>query len=217
MIPSKQTTQRSVVAYKSNRPIGRQADINIRRSLTDFEHVILAYIALSPQSGYSLKQRFASSPATVYNPSPGALYPALRRLLTAGLLSAEDAVSSGQRSRRMYRLTESGRAAHDAWLHEPVDKAEAASQLGLHIMRFANMQDTVERAHVLKFLQDLADGLESFIEGTKSYLATEVTPDRVHATLALEHGIAVHQASLDWARATHADLSGRGEFSAEGR
>lgn len=170
--------------------------------------MILAYIALSPQSGYSLKQRLASSPATVYNPSPGTLYPALRRLHNAGLLSVQDAVSSGQRARRMYRLTETGRAAHEAWLREPVDKASVATDLGLHLMRFAMMQDTVDRASVLRFLGDLAEGLESFIGDIKSYLA-QVPPDRVHGALALEHGIAVHQASLDWARAARESLAAR--------
>jgi DNA-binding PadR family transcriptional regulator len=172
--------------------------------------VLLAYIVMSPQSGYSLKRLFAATPATVYNPSPGALYPALRRLAGAGLLSAEDAVSRGQRTRRLYQATEAGHAAHEAWLREPVRKATVAQDLGLHLMRFAMMQDTVERAHVLAFLRDLAEGLESFIEGVRSYLATEIEPGRTHATLALEHGIAVHQASLDWAHSAYDTLSGDG-------
>jgi DNA-binding PadR family transcriptional regulator len=57
--------------------------------------VLIAYIVMSPQSGYSLKRLFAATPATVYNPSPGALYPALRRLVSADLLSVEEAVSRG--------------------------------------------------------------------------------------------------------------------------
>jgi hypothetical protein len=61
---------------------------------------------------------------------------------------------------------------------------------------------------VLAFLRDLAEGLESFIEGIRSYLAAELEPGRTHAALALEHGIAVHQASLDWARSAYDTLSG---------
>jgi hypothetical protein len=34
--------------------------------------------------------------------------------------------------------------------------------------------------------------------------------DGRHAALALEHGIAVHQASLDWARSAYDTLSGDG-------
>lgn len=169
--------------------------------------MLLGYVALGPESGYSLKKLFATTPATVYAPSPGALYPALRRLSTAGLLRVEETVSAGKRIRRLYHITEAGRAAHEAWLREPVDQATVAEDLGMHIMRFAMMQDTVERADVLAFLRDLAAGLETFIEGIKSYLASGVPPGRTHAALALEHGIAVHQASLDWAREAYAALS----------
>jgi hypothetical protein len=119
-------------------------------------------------------------------------------------------VSRGRRTRRLYQATEAGRAAHETWLREPVRKATVASDLGLHLMRFAMMQDTVERAHVLSFLRDLAEGLESFIDGARSYLDTEIQPGRTHAALALEHGIAIHQASLDWARAAYDTLSGTG-------
>lgn len=195
------------VAYRSNRLIRRGKKVKNRRPLTDFEHVLLAYVALSPESGYSLKRLFATTPATVYTPSPGALYPALRRLSAAGLLRSEETVSAGKRTQRLYHITQEGRAVHEAWLREPVDQATVAENLGLHIMRFAMMQDTVDRADVLAFLRDLAAGLETFIDGIKSYLATGLPRGRIHGVLALEHGIAVHQASLDWARDAYAALS----------
>ena len=79
------------------------------RPLTDFEQVLLGVIADEPRSGYGLKKMFSSSPASVYQPSPGALYPALRRLEERGLLHAERQVSSGRRALRLYQVTEAGR------------------------------------------------------------------------------------------------------------
>ena len=76
------------------------------RPLTDFEQVLLGVIASEPRSGYGLKKMFNSSPASVYQPSPGALYPALRRLEERGLLHAEKQVSSGRRALRLYQVTE---------------------------------------------------------------------------------------------------------------
>ncbi len=58
------------------------------RPLTGFEQVLLGVIADEPRSGYGLRKLFGSSPASVYQPSPGALYPALRRLEGRGLLRA---------------------------------------------------------------------------------------------------------------------------------
>src|SRR5436190_1270324 len=78
------------------------------RPLTDFEQVLLGVIADEPRSGYGLKKMFSSSPASVYQPSPGALYPALRRLEERGLLQAEKQVSRGRRALRLYQVTEAG-------------------------------------------------------------------------------------------------------------
>jgi hypothetical protein len=45
------------------------------RPLTDFEQILLGVIDNEPRSGYGLKKLFNSSPASVYQPSSGALYP----------------------------------------------------------------------------------------------------------------------------------------------
>ena len=176
------------------------------RPLTDFEHVLLGYIAREPHSGYGLKRRFNATPTSVYKPSPGALYPALRRLLTRGLLSVEDTVSAGHRAQRLYQATEAGRAAHLEWLQQPVDPSTVAGDLGLHLMRFALMEDYVERPRVIAYLKELASALDSFIAELEHYLAIYGKSARLHGRLAVEHGIATHRASLDWAREAIATL-----------
>lgn len=186
----------------SNRLIERLSDIVPRnqRSLTDFEQILLAYIARGPQSGYGLKKRFSATPASVYQPSPGALYPALRRLVARDLLSVEDTISRGRRGLRLYRVTEAGHAAHLDWLRQPVDPVTVSADLGLHLMRFAMMESRLDRAEVLAFLTSLAAALGSFVADLEKYVASGADADRQHAQLALEHGIAVHRASLEWTR-----------------
>jgi DNA-binding PadR family transcriptional regulator len=169
------------------------------RPLTDFEQVLLGVVYSEPRSGYGLKKMFSASPASVYQPSPGALYPALRRLEARGLLCAEK-IANGHRTQRMYHATEAGRAIHLNWLRQPVVPATVGADLGLHLMRFALMENHLPRQAVLAFLQDLADALESFVNGMERYVASGVQSGRPHAELAIEHGIAVHRASLEWAR-----------------
>jgi DNA-binding PadR family transcriptional regulator len=170
------------------------------RPLTDFEQVLLAVIAGEPRSGYGLKKLFSASPASVYQPSAGALYPALRRLEGRGLLRAEKNISSGRRTMRLYSVTEAGRAAHLDWLRGPVVPATVGADLGLHLMRFALMEEQLGREAVIAFLTDLADALAGFVAGMERYLASDSPPPKRHANLAVEHGIAVHRASLEWAR-----------------
>lgn len=176
------------------------------RQLTPFEQVLLGLVCLSPSSGYDLKRMFATTPMGVYQPSSGALYPALRRLEAKGLVWARpDTASKSARRRRVYEPTQAGRAAHVTWLRRPVDPATVANDLGLHLMRFVMMEPVVPRDEVLGFLRDLKDALAAFIAGLERYpMIAHV--NELHPHLAVDHGLAVHRASLDWAERTIAAL-----------
>ena len=177
------------------------------RPLTDFEQVLLGVIDSEPRSGYGLKKAFSSSPSSVYQPSPGALYPALRRLEARGLLRSHTTESKGRRAQRMYHVTDAGRAAHVDWLRQPIVPATVGADLGLHLMRFALMENHLPRAAVQAFLKDLENALDSFVTAMDHYLASGAQASRPHAELAIQHGIAVHRASLEWTRSALAALS----------
>ncbi len=135
------------------------------------------------------------------------MYPALRRLVARGLLSVEETVSREHRELRLYHATEAGHTAHLDWLRQPVDPVTVVSDLRLHLMRFAMMENQLEREEVLAFLKGLADALDGFVSGMERYVASGAQSARRHAQLALEHGIAVHRASLEWARSAMAALA----------
>jgi hypothetical protein len=73
--------------------------------------------------------------------------------------------------------------------------------LGLHLMRFVMMEGLLSRDEVLGWLRDLTDALSIFVADVERYRAAVVAGPS-HAALALDHGIAVHRASLAWARGT---------------
>jgi DNA-binding PadR family transcriptional regulator len=176
----------------------------VGRELTEFEEVLLGMIAAAPSTGYDLKQAFATTPMGIYQPSSGALYPALRRLERRGLLRAEpDSPGDGPRSRRrfVYHLTEPGRSAHTAWIRRPVNPATIANDMPLHLMRFVMMEWVLPRDEVLAFLADLRDALAAFLDGLERYAATASFQER-HPSLALDHGIAMHTAGLAWIKRT---------------
>jgi DNA-binding PadR family transcriptional regulator len=179
------------------------------RQLTSFEHILLGLICTAPSSGYDLKRIFAATPMGVYQPSSGALYPALRRLERSGLVRAQ--TSSGPagepgRRRRVYEPTQTGQAAHLSWLRIPVEPATVSRDLGLQLMRFVMMEHLFPRDEVLKFLQNLADALAAFTADLERHTA-DTDPNARHPRLALDHGLAVHRASLRWAEQTIAALS----------
>jgi DNA-binding PadR family transcriptional regulator len=178
------------------------------RQLTPFEHILLGLICTAPSSGYDLKRIFAATPMGFYQPSSGTLYPALRRLEQKGLVKAQGPSGHGGQSarhRRVYEPTQTGRAAHLNWLRTPVEPATVSHDLGLHLMRFVMMEHLLPPEEVLTFLQNLADMLAAFTAQLEQYAAADI-PGR-HPRLALDHGIAIHRASLRWAEQTVAALS----------
>jgi DNA-binding PadR family transcriptional regulator len=130
-----------------------------------------------PRSAASTKV-FSSSPSSVYQPSPGALYPALRRLEARGLLRSYTTESKGRRAQRMYHVTDAGRAAHVDWLRQPVVPATVGADLGLHLMRFALMENHLPRAAVRAFLKDLENALDTFVTAMDHYLASGAQASR---------------------------------------
>jgi DNA-binding PadR family transcriptional regulator len=179
------------------------------RALTPFEHILLGMVCLAPSSGYDLKRIFATTPMGLYQPSSGTLYPALRRLEDKDLIQAQapsgPAAGSG-RTRHVYEITPAGRAAHLDWLRTPVEPATVSPDLGLHLMRFVMMEHLLPRDEVLDFLHSLAAALAALTGQLEQYVAAG-GPSGVYPPLALQHGIAVHRASLRWAQETIAALS----------
>ena len=179
------------------------------RQLTPFEHILLGLICTAPSSGYDLKRIFAATPMAIYQPSSGTLYPALRRLEQKGLVRAQGPSGQGGQStrhRRVYEPTQTGQAAHLNWLRTPVEPATVARDLGLHLIRFVMMEPLLAPEEVLTFLRNLADALAAFTAQLEHYTATAGHSGR-HPRLALDHGLAVHRASLRWAEHAIAALS----------
>ena len=141
----------------------RRLRVMAGRDLTSFEHILLGMICTEPSAGYDLKRIFAVTPMVIYQPSSGALYPALRRLEAKGLVRAHQSAGKSARPRRVSEPTRAGRAAHVGWLRTPVDPATVARDLGLHLMRFVMMEHLVPRDEVLVFLHNLKDALATLV------------------------------------------------------
>jgi transcriptional regulator len=81
--------------------------------------LILKAVSLGPQHGYGVLQRIQQISGGLLHSEQGALYPALYRLETKGLIEAQRGVSDNNRQAKFYTLTRTGRArlAHelDGW------------------------------------------------------------------------------------------------------
>jgi PadR family transcriptional regulator AphA len=165
-------------------------------------------IFIQPSTGYDLKRRFATTPIGVYQPSSGALYPALDRLERRGLLRSEVPSSTeGRRPRRLYHLTEDGRQAHLGWVREPVVPETVSPDLGLHLLRFVMMGNVLSEDEVVAFLASLRAALAGFVASLEQSASATDAGGNPYVRLAVEHGLAVHRASLAWAEQAIARLA----------
>jgi len=104
-------------------------------------------------------------------------------------------------------VTQAGLAVYLEWLRKPVAPETVGTDLGQHLMRFSLMENYLERAEVIAFLADLGDALDGFVRGMEQFAASRQATLRQHALLAIEHGVAIHRASLEWVRSATAALS----------
>ncbi len=186
--------------------------------LTEFEHVLLGLICMGPSSGYGLKRAFSTTPLGVYQPSSGALYPALARLAGKGLIRRQGPAEPGRR-RLVYEATPTGRTANTTWIRLPVRPETVARDLGLHLLRFVMMEALLSKDEILGWLQDLIEALSIIVDNVERH-RTAMLDGPLHAILALDHGAAVNRASLAWARGTWETIATaprRGRSALDGR
>jgi PadR family transcriptional regulator AphA len=86
--------------------------------LTTTSYAVLGQIALAPGSAYELTKRMRRNYRFFWPRAESRLYDEARRLVDAGLASAEQTFT-GRRARTGYALTATGRRALAAWLAEP--------------------------------------------------------------------------------------------------
>src|SRR3954468_8606254 len=106
-------------------------------SLSPTARLVLGMLRLGRHNGYEIKQLADVSARFFWSVSYGQLYPELKRLEEAGLVTGEDE-PSGNRRRRSYRLTDDGELALDAWLTGPEELSVGVRDEGLLKLFFSD-------------------------------------------------------------------------------
>jgi DNA-binding PadR family transcriptional regulator len=188
-------------------------------ALTTLEYALLGLVAMRPMSGYDVHRVFATTPMAHFSSSPGAIYPALRRLARRGLLKAALDRATEARPRRVYALTRGGEEALHAWLRQPVTREDLVRGSGAPILRFALAEGRVSKEEVLAYLMTYRRTLESYLEELQGHAREMPAAAGLHPRLALERGIRGYQGDLEWVRSAAAKIrrTGRGPRKRRGR
>jgi len=187
--------------------------------LTTLEYALLGLLSFVPSSGYDVHRLFTTTPLGHFSSSPGAIYPALRRLERRGLLRAALDRSRETRPRRVYSIAPAGEAALEMWVRQQVTREELIRQYGVPILRFAMARGRLAREEVLAYLRGWRQVLVGYLEEVRGHRAAMEaqagTP--MHALLALEHGLRSFECERRWIDHALARIAGEGRRNPPGR
>ena len=175
------------------------------------EYAALGFLMYRPLSMYDLSKAMERSTRHFLSASFGSLHPTLRKLEEQGHVTSVEDASTG-RKRKVYHLTDSGRAHFLAWLGHAIT-AERVSDPGLLRLFFLAHLDPGARDEVLEqFLSEMKQAEEA-LEALHVSLEGMEVPAGFEAHWAyqlatLEFGIAHHRFVREWYHAKRETLAG---------
>ena len=113
-------------------------------------YVILGFVRNEPRSGYEIKAVVDNSTRFFWAASYGQIYPELKRLSEAGLVTGSDSPTGGRR-RTVYEITADGEEELRAWLRQEPETFEMRDE-GLLKLFFA---DALPREEALAILRSM--------------------------------------------------------------
>lgn len=163
-------------------------------------YALLGLLREQPSSGYDLRKTFSLTPLVTFSDSPGAIYPALRRLEEGGLIRGTIEDGSGLRRRKIFSLTAAGIAELRKWLNQPVVREDVARGGEELMLRFAFMDGVVGKVGAARFLKSLERELISYVSTLRDYLVEHRKEMPLSGRLALESGIRGYETRVAWTR-----------------
>ena len=94
-------------------------------------YALLALLARAPLTGYDLAQRMRRSTDFFWTARHSQIYPELARMEAAGLVTHEVVPQTERPDKKVFTMTEAGRAALRAWLVQPVRPAPERDEMML--------------------------------------------------------------------------------------
>ena len=163
-------------------------------------YALLGLLQAKPASGYDLRKIFASTSMRTYSDSPGAIYPALRRLEKQELVRGTVEEGAGMRRRQVFRLTARGLAELKKWIVRPVTREEMGRGVGEVMLRFAFSEQVAGVEETLALLKSMEAALQAQVAALRVEFEQLKTVAPMSGRLAFECGLRGTEGMLEWSR-----------------
>lgn len=108
----------------------------------DAKTLCLGVLALGDASGYEIRKQFEEGPfAHFHDTSFGSIYPALTKLTADGFVTCTNVAQDGKPDKKVYAITDTGRAAFRKALHKSPTADRIRSE-SIYMFFFADLLDS---------------------------------------------------------------------------
>jgi len=174
--------------------------------LSTLSLAILGLIRQQPQTGYDIRKLFATTPLAHVSNSPGAIYPALKRIEDAGWIRGRARQGKTHRERMVYEITARGLGVLKEHLSQAVTQDDIMGRMDDLMLRFAFMDPVIGREATLRFLREFASMIDTHVAGLREYLDSVRDIMPACGRLAMENGIESYEMNARWARRAIVEL-----------
>ena len=170
------------------------------------EYLILGLLILSPMTGYELQQFIRQNLALICSHSAGSVQTALGKLGREGYITAAE-TTEGRRRKKIFSITESGRAAFSVWIAQPM-QADRVKNMELSRLFFLGLAQPEERTAAIRdYIRQMEETEAILIAIRDRFQQIQHTPLPAGRNWAeifrfqgytIEYGIAAARFERDW-------------------
>jgi DNA-binding PadR family transcriptional regulator len=164
------------------------------------KHTILGFLSQAPLSGYDLKKLFAGSDMLYWSGNNNQIYTSLVQLHQEGLVSKEVHYQEDNPPRKVYSITDAGRAALRAWVASPPELPQLRHPFLIQLLWAGQLEPAELDTLLAQYEEELQVKVLMLREQDRRNTAEPIPPPR-HALLRqmiAENWLAHYQHELQW-------------------
>lgn len=173
------------------------------------EYVILGFLLMRNVTQYDIKRALEQKVSPFFSASLGSIQAALKKLESKRLVQVYDTVENGRR-KKVYSITEEGRAYFSHWMLTPVSASRMESQ-AMTKMFFLGLVSPADRLVICRqIILELENTVREYktvqIESGKTVFPERTRDIAKFQLRTLDLGILQHEQTLMWFRQMERDI-----------
>ncbi|MHA2939301.1 PadR family transcriptional regulator [Vibrio sp. RC27] len=172
-------------------------------------HVILTVLSTRDATGYDITKEFSSSIGYFWKASHQQVYRELNKMGQNALVTCVLEPQEGKPDRKVYSITDSGRATLAAWFDQPTPHPTVRDEFSAKLMACSVQDATAYRDQLVDLIADSKKFIELYKEIEASHYAVTSTLDKHKRLerLTLRRNILIRSAWVEWAEEVLSELN----------